>query len=266
MDIRANMTIGLVGSGGDGVALLGALIQRFGAAAGYSGQMMKYYGAQIRGGGSAIKLNLNPNSTRIPSDTLDFLVCFDWSKYGEFRQELFTTDKTIIICEEYPPSDWQTLGASQKISFTKLSKEITKTARNKNIIALGILTELLGFEAKMVEETIAAEKKFFVVQANSTAFERGQEIGRRSSLAVPSLAIPTDTNKRIIISGNEVVVEAALDAGCMGCFFYPITPASEISEILGQRLVAIGGAYPIRLKSIRFSGSSLLLPGRLACG
>ena len=48
-----SLTLALVGSGGDGVALLGDLILELAARQGLHGVMVQSYGPQIRGGESA---------------------------------------------------------------------------------------------------------------------------------------------------------------------------------------------------------------------
>ncbi len=50
-------------------------------------------------------------------------------------------------------------------------------------------------------------------------------------------------NNRRLLQGNEALVEGALAAGCNFYAGYPITPASEISELLSYRLPQIGGTY-----------------------
>lgn len=45
------------------------------------------------------------------------------------------------------------------------------------------------------------------------------------------------------LQGNEAVVEAAIQAGVRFFAGYPITPASEISEVMSQRLPLVGGTY-----------------------
>ncbi len=44
-------------------------------------------------------------------------------------------------------------------------------------------------------------------------------------------------------SGNEVIAEAAITAGCRFFAGYPITPSSEIAHLLSQRLPMIGGKF-----------------------
>lgn len=51
-------------------------------------------------------------------------------------------------------------------------------------------------------------------------------------------------NKRVrLMQGNEACAEAALDAGCRFFAGYPITPATEIAEILAARLPEVGGTF-----------------------
>lgn len=49
--------------------------------------------------------------------------------------------------------------------------------------------------------------------------------------------------KELLLQGNEAVVEGALVAGCRFFAGYPITPASEISEILSIKLPRLDGTF-----------------------
>ncbi len=51
------------------------------------------------------------------------------------------------------------------------------------------------------------------------------------------------STNRYFLQGNEAVVEGALAAGCRFFAGYPITPASEISEILSERMPRVGGTF-----------------------
>ena len=46
-----------------------------------------------------------------------------------------------------------------------------------------------------------------------------------------------------VLQGNEAIVEGALMAGCTFFAGYPITPATEVSEVMSQRLPAVGGTF-----------------------
>lgn len=48
---------------------------------------------------------------------------------------------------------------------------------------------------------------------------------------------------RILIKGNEAIGEAAIRAGCMYYFGYPITPQSELLEYMAVNLPKRGGVF-----------------------
>ena len=50
-------------------------------------------------------------------------------------------------------------------------------------------------------------------------------------------------HEEVLLQGNEAVVEGALRAGCLFFAGYPITPATEISEILSVKLPARKGTF-----------------------
>lgn len=54
---------------------------------------------------------------------------------------------------------------------------------------------------------------------------------------------PNPPKKRLLLQGNEAIVQGALTAGCRFFAGYPITPATEISEILSVRLPQVGGTF-----------------------
>ena len=49
--------------------------------------------------------------------------------------------------------------------------------------------------------------------------------------------------EKVLMKGNEAIGEAAIRAGCIHFFGYPITPQSEVPEYLAKRLPEVGGQY-----------------------
>ncbi|WP_407923347.1 2-oxoacid:acceptor oxidoreductase subunit alpha [Desulfosoma caldarium] len=54
---------------------------------------------------------------------------------------------------------------------------------------------------------------------------------------------PSFWGKQVLLQGNEAMVEGALAAGCTFFAGYPITPATEISEVMSVKLPAVGGTF-----------------------
>ena len=48
---------------------------------------------------------------------------------------------------------------------------------------------------------------------------------------------------KVLMKGNEAIGEAAIRAGCLNYFAYPITPQSEVAEYLSKRMPEVGGVY-----------------------
>jgi len=49
--------------------------------------------------------------------------------------------------------------------------------------------------------------------------------------------------ERILISGNEAIAEAAIQAGCRAYFGYPITPQNEFTAYMSWRMFEVGGTF-----------------------
>ena len=48
---------------------------------------------------------------------------------------------------------------------------------------------------------------------------------------------------KVLMKGNEAIGEAAIRAGCLNYFAYPITPQSEVAEYLARRMPEAGGVF-----------------------
>ena len=57
------------------------------------------------------------------------------------------------------------------------------------------------------------------------------------------MAAKRPAGRQLLLQGNEAIVEGALAAGCRFFAGYPITPATEISEVMSYRLPAVDGAF-----------------------
>ncbi len=49
--------------------------------------------------------------------------------------------------------------------------------------------------------------------------------------------------QRVLMKGTEAIAEAAIRAGCLHFFGYPITPQNEIPEYMSKRLPQVGGVF-----------------------
>ena len=68
---------------------------------------------------------------------------------------------------------------------------------------------------------------------------------------------------KILMKGNEAIGEAAIRAGCLNYFAYPITPQSEVAEYLSKRMPEVGGMF---LQGESEVAVGYMLFGASACG
>jgi len=68
---------------------------------------------------------------------------------------------------------------------------------------------------------------------------------------------------KVLMKGNEAIAEAAIRAGCLNYFAYPITPQSEVAEYLSKRLTEVGGVF---LQGESEVAVSYMIFGAAACG
>jgi len=240
-----SLTIGVVGSGGDGVVTLGSLLQRLAALQGYYSQMPRYYEPQIRGGGSAIKLGLDTEKLSLPKDKLDLFLCFDWAKYIEFAPELQLGAGSVILYEkDIPPEvNLPSQSISIQINFSTESENATGSTGNKNIIALGLLERALGLPENGLAKAIEEDIDLKLLKQHLDAYEAGQTLYSRINLPTLTMAPPRNDSSKIVLHGNKAIAEGAIRAGCRAFFGYPITPASEIMEEMQKQLPLMNGAF-----------------------
>ena len=68
---------------------------------------------------------------------------------------------------------------------------------------------------------------------------------------------------KVLMKGNEAIGEAAIRAGCLNYFAYPITPQSEVAEYLSRRMPEVGGMF---LQGESEVAVSYMIFGAAACG
>jgi len=68
---------------------------------------------------------------------------------------------------------------------------------------------------------------------------------------------------KVLMKGNEAIGEAAIRAGCLNYFAYPITPQSEVAEYLSKRMPETGGVF---LQGESEVAVSYMIFGAAACG
>ncbi len=248
-----DITIGIVGSGGDGVISSGELLVSAASAEGLYATILKSFGPQIRGGESSCRVRISQEEVLSYGDALDVLVAFNWADFARFRAEMDLRPGVVVIYDEKdgtPPDEIPVDPALEpvvlQIPFHDLANEATGTSLSKNILLLGVLAELFHLPDEGIAGAVARKfrrKGEKVQEANKKALEAGQAHVRSvlSGVRVPLVFAYEKGEPKLLMTGNEALAFGALRAGCRLYAGYPITPSSDVMEWLANELPRFGG-------------------------
>ena len=244
--MKQQLTLSIVGSGGDGAVAAGDILSMTCAREGMHVIKTEAYGPQIRGGESSCTVRLSSTPIFAQADTLDALVVFSWADFGRFRTELVLGDDAVVLHDSDDPAPDEIASSPGRkvfdIPFTKMAREVG-APNGKNILALGAVSAIFGLPAEALRSAIKGrfkKKTAAVVEANLKAFEAGVAAGAALGIKDEGLQYKASTLK-LLMSGNEASAVAAVDAGCRFFAGYPITPSSEILHFMAEWLPKLGG-------------------------
>ncbi len=238
-----DLTLSIVGAGGDGAVVAGDILAMACAAEGLHVMKTEAYGPQIRGGESSCTVRISNEPILAQADAIDVLVVFSWDDFARFASELTPAPDATILFEakDAAPESFSAFNLVP-IAFADLARE-ANAPKSKNITALGVMCAL--FDLPTAPVRLAMERRFGkkaadVIESNLRAFDHGADVARGIEITTKRLVYERGTPK-LLMSGNEASAVAAIDAGCRFFAGYPITPSSEILHFLGEWLPKIGG-------------------------
>ena len=239
-----SLVLALVGSGGDGVALLGDLILGLAARQGLFGVMVQSYGPQIRGGESAAVIRLSEEEVQYEGERADIVLCFRVRDLARFQGAVRLHGRSALVldaADQGAVPEW--LGASDtppyRFPFARFENDVEVEGPPKNMLGLGLLCRMLGWPADLIRETV--NTRFRSNPDRLRANLEALEMGLAAADAPPK---PAPVGRRLGLlfeTGNEAVARGAMEAGIQFFAGYPITPSSEIMETLLEELPPVGG-------------------------
>ncbi|MFV2072025.1 MAG: 2-oxoacid:acceptor oxidoreductase subunit alpha [Thermoanaerobaculales bacterium] len=247
-----DLTIAMVGSGGDGVVTMGNMVAQAGAAEGLHVMKVEAYGPQIRGGESSCTVRVSADPIFAQRDEVQVLVVFNWADFARFRGEIICSSDAVVLYEvtDETPHEEIDLGPVEDVTwvpvpFIELAKESAGTTLAKNIVTLGLLSELFNLPKEAVQRAITQKfsaKKAAVLEANLKGFQAGIEYSAKIEEAGAGKRLRyTPGEPMLLMSGNEASAVGAIHAGCRFFAGYPITPSSEILHFLSEWMPRMGG-------------------------
>jgi len=247
-----DLVVGLAGSGGDGVVSAGESLLAAASSQGFHALMTKSFGSQIRGGESSCRVRISSRKVLNPGGVLDVAVALNWEDFRRFGAELPIGPGTVLIHEAKagpPPADLAPAGRMPRevvsVPLAELAKSSAGTDRAKTTVVLGILSGWFGVPKEGLDRGLQkkfAQKGEGLLDANRKALESGISFATHHPLsATRVLGRPAVGGPKMLCDGNEMCASAAIFAGCEFFGGYPITPSTEVMQILSRELPKYGG-------------------------
>ncbi len=248
--IKNDITIRVAGRAGDGSLTTADILSKVFKNLGLWLATYKDFPSNIRG--LPTNITLRANEKRIyygRKDELDYLLAFD-KKNVEIHLEDVTKGGVVIydnsneeLNENLIRNDIHYyLVPMQSIAKNQLGLEVIK-----NIIAVGVITYLLKMDYQKTKEIIynhfSKSKGEKIASKNIEAFDVGYNHAKENIQKIDDYIIEeVENNQRTyFIMGNEALAFGAIVGGCRFYASYPITPASEVLEILSKEFPKYGG-------------------------
>lgn len=243
--------IRIAGNSQDGIQAIGGFLARL---AGRSEQDVMTYmtiPSTISGGPSIFQVRIGSGEILSSGDEADVLLAFYQHSYEGHLGSLRKGGVVLYDSDHVEPRpEWKDDYHHLGVAISGLTVEaIGGTARDKgkNVFALGLLAKMFDLDSEKLESLITerfGSKDASVAQNALNAFQAGYGYSLGHVLETFEFADAHARGvKQVVMNGNEALAYGLIAAGVRFGAGYPITPWSDIMELLRRELPKYGGTF-----------------------
>lgn len=243
--------IRLAGNSQDGIQSIGGFLARL---AGRSEQEVMTFmtiPSTISGGPSIFQVRIGSGEVLSSGDEADVLIAFYQHSYEDHARSLKKGGILIYDTSHVTPKpEWEQDYRHVGIAISALTVEAiggTAKDKGKNLFVLGLLGKI--FDLNMTKLTTLVTEKFggkdaSILNTALSALQAGYSYSVGNLLETYQF---TESHKRsghqVVMNGNEALGYGLIAAGVRFGAGYPITPWSDIMELLRRELPKYGGTF-----------------------
>lgn len=242
---RTDFVVRLAGESGEGVLSLGEMLTLALARLGYEVYTFRTYPAEIKGGTVLYQVRVTDHLLLSHGSHVDIFVALNEEGYRDNIDSLRPGGTLIYDSDALTPDG---LPNARVIAMPvgTIAKREVGSLLSKNMVALGAILRYLGAPIDAGERLVQdnfKRKGAEVVEKNMHALRAGYNTiapyleGSKPYLGDLELINPN----RLVITGNEALALGAIHGGLYLYAGYPITPATDIMEVLATDLPRFGG-------------------------
>ena len=243
--------IRIAGNSQDGIQAIGGFLARL---AGRSEQEVMTFmtiPSTISGGPSIFQVRIGSGEVLSSGDEADVLLAFYQHSYQDHILSLKTGGIVVYDSDHVEPNpDWKGQYHHLGVPISGLTVEAiggTAKDKGKNLYALGLIARMFDLNVpkltKLIEERFTGKDQSIVNNALS-AFHAGYSYALGNVIDTFQFI---ESQKRgghqVVMNGNEALGFGLIAAGVRFGAGYPITPWSDIMELLRRELPKYGGTF-----------------------
>src|SRR5438874_5649552 len=243
--------IRIAGNSQDGIQAIGGFLARL---AGRSEQEVMTFmtiPSTISGGPSIFQVRIGSGEVLSAGDDADVLLAFYQHSYEEHLSSLKKGGIVLYDSDHVEPKpEWQKQYHHLGIPISSLTIEAiggTAKDKGKNIFALGLIAKMFDLNVpkleKLIEERFTGKDTSVLTNALN-AFHAGYSHSLGKVIETfQFLESQKKTGQQVVMNGNEALGYGLIAAGIRFGAGYPITPWSDVMELLRRELPKYGGTF-----------------------
>ena len=245
------VVIRLAGNSQDGIQAIGGFLARL---AGRSEQEVMTFmtiPSTISGGPSIFQVRIGTGEVLSAGDESDVLVAFYQHSYDAHMESLRKGGIVLYDSDHVKPKEeWRSVYRHVGVAISSLTVEAIGGSgkdKGKNLFVLGLLTKLFDLNLEKLTQIVSARfsgKDPSVLKNALDAFHAGMGFPLENTIQTFQFAESAKgSGRQVVMNGNEALAYGLLAAGVRFGAAYPITPWSDIMELLRVEMPKYGGTF-----------------------
>src|SRR5438445_10190356 len=243
--------IRIAGNSQDGIQAIGGFLARL---AGRSEQEVMTFmtiPSTISGGPSIFQVRIGSGEVLSAGDDADVLLAFYQHSYEDHLNSLKKGGVVLYDSDHVEPKpDWQKAYHHLGVPISSLTVEAiggTAKDKGKNIFALGLVAKMFQLNVPKLEKLIGERfggKDASILSNAMAAFHAGYSHSLGNVLETFRFVDSQHKEgQQVVMNGNAALAYGLIAAGVRFGAGYPITPWSDVMEILRRELPKYGGTF-----------------------
>src|SRR6266480_4480727 len=243
--------IRIAGNSQDGIQAIGGFLARL---AGRSEQEVMTFmtiPSTISGGPSIFQVRVGSGEVLSAGDEADVLLAFYQHSYEDHLNSLKKGGIVLYDSDHVEPkADWQKTYHHVGVPISSLTVEAiggTAKDKGKNIFSLGLVAKMYELDVPKLEKLIGERfggKDVSILNNAMAAFHAGYSHSLGNVLETFQFVdSQRKAGHQVVMNGNGALAYGVIAAGVRFGAGYPITPWSDVMEILRRELPKYGGTF-----------------------